>query len=102
LQAHQAVTMLLASFRRYHTMPSFPRAEEILVLDHGERRMRRPAGPPGRSAGPDSPTPSTGSIERTGSRYWATQILPFGDPTSFGYLDLETAAYATGEVRAAA
>jgi len=35
--------------------------------------------------------------------YWATQILPFGDVTSFvGYLDLETAAYAAGEVRAAA
>jgi len=35
--------------------------------------------------------------------YWATQILPFGDPTSFGgYLEFETAAYATGEARAAA
>jgi methyl acetate hydrolase len=35
--------------------------------------------------------------------YWATQILPFGDPVSFGgYLDFETAAYATGEARAAA
>jgi methyl acetate hydrolase len=30
--------------------------------------------------------------------YWATQILPFGDPVSFdGYLDFETAVYATGE-----
>ena len=29
--------------------------------------------------------------------YWATQILPFGDPVSFGgYLEFETAAYATG------
>jgi hypothetical protein len=35
--------------------------------------------------------------------YWATQILPFGDPVSFGgYLDFETAAYATGEGRQAA
>jgi len=35
--------------------------------------------------------------------YWATQILPFGDPISFGaYLDFETAAYAAGEARAAA
>src|SRR6516165_1642491 len=35
--------------------------------------------------------------------YWATQILPFGDPVSFGgYLEFETAAYATGEARAAA
>jgi methyl acetate hydrolase len=35
--------------------------------------------------------------------YWATQILPFGDPASFGgYLEFETAAYATGEARAAA
>lgn len=35
--------------------------------------------------------------------YWATQILPFGDPTSFGgYLDLETAAYSSRQARAAA
>ena len=35
--------------------------------------------------------------------YWATQILPFGDPISFGgYLEFETAAYAAGEARAAA
>lgn len=28
--------------------------------------------------------------------FWATQILPFGDPVSFtGYIDFETAAYAT-------
>jgi methyl acetate hydrolase len=28
--------------------------------------------------------------------YWATQILPFGDPVSFGgYLDFETAVYQT-------
>jgi methyl acetate hydrolase len=34
--------------------------------------------------------------------YWATQILSFGDPVSFGgYLEFETAAYATGEARAA-
>jgi methyl acetate hydrolase len=35
--------------------------------------------------------------------YWATQILPFGDPISFGaYMDFETAAYGTREARAAA
>jgi methyl acetate hydrolase len=35
--------------------------------------------------------------------YWATQILPFADPTSFGgYMDFETAAYAAHRVRAAA
>jgi methyl acetate hydrolase len=35
--------------------------------------------------------------------FWATQILPFGDPTSFGgYMDFETAAYASGEALAAA
>lgn len=35
--------------------------------------------------------------------YWATQILPFGDPVSFvGYMDLETATYANaGELSAA-
>ena len=32
--------------------------------------------------------------------YWATQILPFGDPISFGaYMDFETAAYAAGQAR---
>jgi methyl acetate hydrolase len=35
--------------------------------------------------------------------YWATQILPFGDPTSFtGYMDFETATYAAWRSRAAA
>jgi len=35
--------------------------------------------------------------------YWATQILPFADPTSFGgYMEFETAAYAAREARAAA
>ncbi|GAC1558157.1 MAG: serine hydrolase domain-containing protein [Beijerinckiaceae bacterium] len=35
--------------------------------------------------------------------FWATQILPFGDPVSFvGYMDLETAAYKQAGLRAAA
>ena len=35
--------------------------------------------------------------------FWATQILPFADPASFGgYVDLETAAYQQGGMRAAA
>lgn len=35
--------------------------------------------------------------------FWATQILPFGDPASFmGYLDFETACYETLSGRAAA
>jgi methyl acetate hydrolase len=35
--------------------------------------------------------------------YWATQILPFGDSTSFvGYLDFETATYANCQTHAAA
>ena len=35
--------------------------------------------------------------------FWATQILPFGDPTSFvGYLEFETAVYKQGALRAAA
>jgi methyl acetate hydrolase len=34
---------------------------------------------------------------------WATQILPFGDPTSIaGYIDFETATYAGWRSRAAA
>ena len=35
--------------------------------------------------------------------FWATQILPFGDPTSFlGYLDLETTVYQSAGLKAAA
>ena len=35
--------------------------------------------------------------------FWATQILPFADPTSFaGYMDFETAVYQKSEIRAAA
>ena len=35
--------------------------------------------------------------------FWATQILPFADPTSFtGYMDFETAAYQHSDLRAAA
>lgn len=35
--------------------------------------------------------------------YWATQILPFGDPVSFGgYLDFETAVYRSLSVKKAA
>jgi methyl acetate hydrolase len=35
--------------------------------------------------------------------YWATQILPFGDPVSFnGYMDFETAVYQTAEAKMAA
>jgi methyl acetate hydrolase len=35
--------------------------------------------------------------------FWATQILPFGDPVSFtGYLDFETAVYVDRGLKAAA
>ena len=35
--------------------------------------------------------------------FWATQILPFADPTSFGgYMDFETAVYRHSDIRAAA
>ena len=35
--------------------------------------------------------------------FWATQILPFADPTSFGgYMDFETAVYRQTDIRAAA
>ena len=51
--------------------------------------------PPGRSDGRVWPICSTGSIGRTASAAsGATQILPFGDPASFGgYVDFETAFY---------
>ena len=36
-----------------------------------------------------------GLLGRSFGGYWATQILPFGDPVSFGgYVDFEAAFYA--------
>ena len=106
LQAHQTVTVLPgvipAHIERCRVLP---RPEEILVLHlHGERRGRadRPAGRGARLGRASQPFYWIDRKNGFGG-YWATQILPFGDPNSFGgYLDLETAAYAAGEVRAAA
>ena len=58
------------------------------------RRLR--GGLPGPSDGRAWRTCSTGSIGGTAiGGFWATQILPFGDPVSFGgYMDFETAFYA--------
>ena len=74
-----------------------PRPVEILGAElHGQRRTGADRdAPPGRSVGPASPTCSTGSTASNGcGGFWATQILPFGDPASFGgYMKFETAFY---------
>ena len=76
----------------------FPGPAEVLVAARSwsTTRRRRRGGRPARSDGPAWPTCSTGSTGRTAiGGFWATQILPFGDPVSFGgYMDFETAFYA--------
>ena len=58
-------------------------------------RKHQPVARPARWAGLDWPICSIGLTVGTAlGGYWATQILPFGDPVSFtGYMDFETAAY---------
>ena len=82
-----------------------PRPEEILVLTFMVNDEDAPTGRPAGAIGWAGLANTFYWIDRKNGfgGYWATQILPFGDPTSFGgYLDFETAAYATGEARAAA
>jgi len=106
LQAHQAVTMLPG----VHSDPVercrvLPRPEEILVLHLHGHDEDAPTGRPAGALGWAGLANTYYWIDRKNGfgGYWATQILPFGDPTSFGaYMDFETAAYAAGEARAAA
>ena len=76
----------------------FPGPVQVLGLHlHGQRRARRrPAGPAG-ALGWAGLANLFYWIDRQNGfgGFWATQILPFGDPASFGgYMDFETAFYA--------
>ena len=106
LQSHQKVVMLPGVIKVCPTTPSSSPASG----NPGRTRLwsmtrrRRPVGRRARSGGPGSANSFFWIDRKNGlGGYWATQILPFADPTSFGgYMDFETAAYASYGARAAA
>jgi methyl acetate hydrolase len=106
LQAHQKVTMLPGVIPALsNDAEFFPGLKKswsyTFMVNDEDAPTGRPAGAIGWAGLPNL----FFWIDRKNGfgGYWATQILPFGDPTSFGgYLEFETAAYATGEARAAA
>jgi methyl acetate hydrolase len=106
LQAHQTVTMLPGVIPAIsNDAEFFPGLKKswsyTFMVNDEDAPTGRPAGAIGWAGLPNL----FFWIDRKNGfgGYWATQILPFGDPTSFGgYLEFETAAYATGEARAAA
>jgi methyl acetate hydrolase len=106
LQVHQAVTMLPGVIPTLsHDAEFFPGLKKSWCYTFMVNDEDAPTGRPAGAIGWAGLANTFYWIDRKNGfgGYWATQILPFGDPTSFGgYLDLETAAYATGEVRAAA
>jgi methyl acetate hydrolase len=106
LQAHQAVTMLPGVIPTIsNDAEFFPGLKKswayTFMVNDEDAPTGRPAGALGWAGLPNL----FYWIDRKNGfgGYWATQILPFADPISFGgYMDFETAAYATGEARAAA
>jgi methyl acetate hydrolase len=106
LQAHQTVTMLPGVIPTIsNDAEFFPGLKKswsyTFMVNDEDAPTGRPAGAIGWAGLPNL----FYWIDRKNGfgGYWATQILPFGDPTSFaGYLDFETAAYAAGQARAAA
>jgi methyl acetate hydrolase len=106
LQAHQTVTMLPGVIPALsNDAEFFPGLKKswsyTFMVNDEDAPTGRPAGAIGWAGLPNL----FFWIDRKNGfgGYWATQILPFGDPTSFGgYLEFETTAYATGEARAAA
>lgn len=106
LQAHQAVTMLPGIIPTLsNDAEFFPGLKKSWCLTFMVNDEDAPTGRPAGAIGWAGLANTFYWIDRKNGfgGYWATQILPFGDPTSFGgYLEFETAAYATGEVRAAA
>jgi methyl acetate hydrolase len=106
LQAHQTVTMLPGVIPTIsNDAEFFPGLKKswsyTFMVNDEDAPTGRPAGALGWAGLPNL----FYWIDRKNGvgGYWATQILPFADPTSFGgYMDFETAAYAAGEARAAA
>lgn len=106
LQAHQTVTMLPGVIATLsNDAEFFPGLKKSWSYTFMVNDEKAPTGRPAGAIGWAGLANTFYWIDRKNGfgGYWATQILPFGDPTSFGgYLDFETAAYATGEARAAA
>lgn len=106
LQAHQSVTMLPGIIPSLsNDAEFFPGLKKSWSLTFMVNDEEAPTGRPAGAIGWAGLTNTFYWIDRKNGfgGYWATQILPFGDPTSFGgYMEFETAAYATGEARAAA
>jgi len=106
LQAHQAVTMLPGVIPTLsNDAEFFPGLKKSWCLTFMMNDEQAPTGRPAGAIGWAGLANLFFWIDRKNGfgGYWATQILPFGDPTSFvGYLDFETAAYAAGQARAAA
>ena len=106
LQAHQAVTMLPGVIPTLsNDAEFFPGLKKSWCLTFMVNDEQAPTGRPAGAIGWAGLANLFFWIDRKNGfgGYWATQILPFGDPTSFvGYLDFETAAYAAGQARAAA
>jgi methyl acetate hydrolase len=106
LEAHQSVVMLpgvIASLS--NDAEFFPGLKKSWSYTFMVNDEDAPTGRPAGSIGWAGLANTFYWIDRKNGvgGYWATQILPFGDPVSFGgYLEFETAAYATGEARAAA
>src|SRR6478672_11395557 len=106
LQAHQTVTMLPGVIPTISNdaefFPGLKKSWSYTFMVNGEDAPTgRPAGALGWAGLPNL----FYWIDRRNGfgGYWATQILPFADPTSFGgYMEFETAAYAAGQARAAA
>lgn len=106
LQAHQSVAMLPGIIPTLsHDAEFFPGLKKSWSYTFMVNDEDAPTGRPAGAIGWAGLANTFYWIDRKNGfgGYWATQILPFGDPVSFGgYLDFETAAYATGEARAAA
>lgn len=105
LQAHQTVTMLPGIIPSLSNDAEFFPGLKSWCLTFMVNDEDAPTGRPAGAIGWAGLANTFYWIDRKNGfgGYWATQILPFGDPTSFGgYLEFETAAYATGEARAAA
>jgi methyl acetate hydrolase len=106
LQAHQKVVMLpgvIASLS--NDAEFFPGLKKSWSYSFMVNDEEAPTGRPVGSIGWAGLANTFFWIDKTNGLggYWATQILPFGDPTSFtGYLDFETATYAALRSRAAA
>ena len=106
LQSHQKVVMLPGVIKSLsNDAEFFPGLRKSWSYTFMVNDEEAPTGRPAGALGWAGLANSFFWIDRKNGLggYWATQILPFADPTSFGgYMDFETAAYASYGARAAA